>query len=95
VYNVAAILWLQFVVHVMLLPMINVLYLYISTFRSMCAVSNTAFFSTFLVSCFPDMLLRYFLNDFEMVRVSPIITGITFIFTNHTSYISIVSSLYI
>jgi hypothetical protein len=25
------------------------------------------------------MLLRYFLNDFEMVPVAPIITGITFV----------------
>ena len=27
------------------------------------------------------MLLTYFLNDFEMVPVAPIITGITFVFT--------------
>jgi len=33
VYNVAAILWLQFMVNVMLVPMIIALYLYISTFR--------------------------------------------------------------
>jgi len=29
VYNVAAILWLQFMVHVMLLQMINIFYFYI------------------------------------------------------------------
>jgi hypothetical protein len=29
------------------------------------------------------MLLTYFLNDFEMVPVTPIITGITFVFTFH------------
>jgi hypothetical protein len=28
---------------------------------------------------FPGMLLTYFLNDFEMVPVAPIITGITLI----------------
>jgi hypothetical protein len=29
------------------------------------------------------MLLTYFLNDFEMVPVAPIITGITLVFTFH------------
>jgi hypothetical protein len=42
VYSVAAVLYLQFIVHVMLLPMLNVLYFNISTFRSMCAVPNMA-----------------------------------------------------
>jgi hypothetical protein len=32
---------------------------------------------------FPGMLLRYFLNDSEMVPVSPTIIGITFVFTFH------------
>jgi hypothetical protein len=36
-----------------------------------------------LISCFPGMLLRYFLNDFELVLVAPVITGITFVFTSH------------
>jgi hypothetical protein len=30
-----------------------------------------------LISCFPGMLLKYFLKDFEMVPVAPIITGVT------------------
>jgi hypothetical protein len=38
VYNVAASLWLQFMVLVMLFPMMNVLYFCISTFQCMCAV---------------------------------------------------------
>jgi hypothetical protein len=33
VHNVAAILWLPFMVQVMLFPMINVLYLYATTIR--------------------------------------------------------------
>jgi hypothetical protein len=33
------------------------------------------------MSCFPGLLLRYFLNDFEMVPVVPIVTGITSVFT--------------
>jgi hypothetical protein len=40
------------------------------------------------------MLLTYFLHDFEMVPVAPIITGITLVFTFHMLCISIVRSLY-
>ena len=36
----------------------------------------------------------YFLNDFEIVPVAPIITGITFVFTFHMRCISIVKFLY-
>jgi hypothetical protein len=41
------------------------------------------------------MLLTYFLNDFEMVPVAPLVTGITFVFTFHMRCISIVRSLFI
>jgi hypothetical protein len=41
-HNVAAILHLQFLLHVMLFPRQNVLYFYINTFPSICAVRNTA-----------------------------------------------------
>jgi len=37
--------------------MLTVLYFYISTFRSMCAVPNMAVFCSSLISCFPGMLL--------------------------------------
>jgi hypothetical protein len=40
------------------------------------------------------MVLTYFLNNFEMVPVAPIITGITLVFTFHIHCISIVRSLY-
>jgi hypothetical protein len=40
------------------------------------------------------MVLTYFLNDFEMVPVASIITGITLVFTFHMRCISIVRSLY-
>ena len=53
-----------------------------------------AVFCSSLTSCFPGMLLTYFLNDFEIVPVAPIITGITFVYTFHMRCISIVSSLY-
>jgi hypothetical protein len=44
--------------------------------------------------CFDGMLLRYFLNEFEMVPVAPIFIGITFVFTPHMHSISIVRALY-
>ena len=63
-YSVAAILLLPFMVLISLVPVLNLLYFYISTFRSMCAVPNMAVFCTSLTSCFPVMLLTYFLNEF-------------------------------
>ena len=93
-YSVAAILLLLFMVLISLVSVLNVLYVYISTFRSMCAVPNMDVFCSALTSCFPGMLLAYFLNDFETVPVAPITTGITFVFTFHMRCISIVRSLY-
>ena len=80
-YSVAAILLLLFMVLISLVSVLNLLYFYISTFRSMYAVPNMAVFCSSLTSCFPGMLLTYFLNDFEIVPVVPIITVITFVFT--------------
>ena len=93
-YNVAAILLFLFMVLIPLVSVLNLLYFYISTFRSMCAVPNMVVSSSSLTSCCPGMLLTYFLNDYERVLVAPIITGITFVFTFHMCCISIVGSLY-
>jgi len=49
----------------------------------MCAVPSMAVSCSSLISRYPSMLLRYFLTDFEVVPVTPIITGITFFFTFH------------
>jgi len=49
----------------------------------MCAVPNMAVFWSSLTSCFPGMLLTYFLNGYEIVPVASIITGVTFVFTFH------------
>jgi len=94
-YIVAAILLLLFTVFISLFSLFSLLYFYISTFRNMCAVPNMAVFYSSLTSCFPGMLLTYFLNDFEIVPVAPIITGITFVFTFHMRCISIVRSSFI
>ena len=90
-YSAAAILLLLFMVLILLVSVLNLLYFYISTFQSTCAVPNMAVFCSSLTSCFPGMLFTYFLNDFEIVSVVPIIT---FVFTFHMGYISIVRSLY-
>jgi len=81
-------------VRISLVPALTPLYLYVSTFRSMCAVPNMAVLRSSLTSWFPGMLLTYFLNYFEMVPVASIITGIIFVFTFHVRCISIVRSLY-
>jgi len=47
------------------------------------------FFSS-LTSWFPGMLLTYFLNVFVIVPVTPIITGIIFVFTFHIRCIIII-----
>ena len=77
-----------------LVSVLNLLYFYISTFRSMCAVPNMTVFCSSLTSWLPGMLLTYLLNDFEIIPVASIITGITFVFTFHMHCISIIRSLY-
>jgi hypothetical protein len=57
----------------------------------MYAGPSVAVFWTALISCFPGILSRYYLNDFEMALVTP---GLTCIFTFYVSCISVVNSLY-
>ena len=83
VHNVAAVLYLQSMLHAMLLPMMNVLYFYISTSRSLCAAPSMAVCCSSFISCFPGTLLRYCLSDSVMVPVAPVITGINCAFTFH------------
>jgi hypothetical protein len=51
-YIVAAILSLLFMVPLFLVPALALLFFYISTFRSMCAVPNMAVFCSSVTSCF-------------------------------------------
>jgi len=78
-YIVAAILSL-FMVSLCLVPALVLLFFYVSTFRSMCAVHNMAVFCSSLTSWFPGMSLSYFLIDLEMVPVAPFIIGIILVF---------------
>ena len=48
-YSVAAILLLLFMVLISLVSVLNLLYFYISTFRSMCAVPNMTVFCSFII----------------------------------------------
>ena len=77
-----------------LVPALALLFFYVSTFRSMCAVPSMTVFCSSLTSWVPGMSLTYFLNDLEMVPVAPIITSITLAFTFHMRCISVVRSLY-
>jgi len=64
-------------------------FVHLGTFRSICAVPSSAvFFCGSLMMCFPGMLLRYYLSDFEMVSVGPVVTHTTFVLTYHIRCIS-------
>jgi hypothetical protein len=93
VCSVAAVLYLQFVLHVMPFPILNVLHFHLSTFRSLCAALSVTVFCSSLM-CFPGMLFRYRLNNSDMVPVAPVMTGVTFAFTFHMRWISVMRSLY-
>ena len=95
VYRVAAVLYLQFVLHVMLLHLWNMFCIFTLALSIVCVQCPIwLFFAVSLILCFPAMLFKYCLSDFEMVPVTPIITGITFSFTFHMGWISIMRSLY-
>jgi hypothetical protein len=72
-YSIAAVLLLLFMVPVSLVPALALLFFHVSTFRSMCAVPNMAVFCSSLTSWFPGTLFTYFLNDFEIVPVAPVL----------------------
>jgi hypothetical protein len=70
---VAAILSLLFMVPLFLVPALALLFFYVSTFRSMCAMPNMAVFCSSLTSCFPGMSLTYFLNVIIIIIIIIII----------------------
>jgi len=72
-YSVAAILLLLFMMHISLVSVLNLLYFYISTFRSICAV---IIFITIIISwlryCYNNACVAYEINprneDFKSTR---------------------------
>jgi hypothetical protein len=87
---VAANMVLLFMVFISLVLALTPLYLYVSTFRSMCAVPNMAVFCSSLTSQFPSMLLTYFLNDFEIVLLLFVVVVVVVCCT-HERIISLLS----
>ena len=63
-YSVSAIVSLLFMVSISLVTALALLYFYVSTFLSMCAVPNLAVFCSSFTSWLSGMLLMNFLNDF-------------------------------
>jgi hypothetical protein len=59
-YSVAAVLLLLFMVLISLVPVLNLLYFYISTFRNMCAVLNMDVFCSSLTSNFSLYVVHVF-----------------------------------
>jgi len=59
-YNVAAVLLLLFMVLISLVSVLNLLYFYISTFRSVCAVPTMAVFCSLLL-----LLLHFYMHKPE------------------------------
>ena len=59
-YSVVAVLLLLFMVLISLASVLNLLYFYISTLRSMCAVPNMAVFYSSLTSCFSSYVAHVF-----------------------------------
>ena len=59
-YSVAAVLLLLFMVLISLVPVLNLLYFYISTFRNMCAVLNMAVLCNSLTSNFSLYVVHVF-----------------------------------
>jgi hypothetical protein len=56
-FNVAAVLSLLFIVPMSLAAALALMYFYISTFRSMCAVPNMAVFCSSLSLWFPGIII--------------------------------------
>jgi len=85
VYNVAAVLYLQFVIQVMLLRSRNIF----RTFTLALAVVTVHcpiwlfFFCRFLISCSLDILLKYCLSDFEMFQ-SPLLIPVSLLLSCST-----------
>ena len=95
VNSIAALLYLQPVLHVMLFRPWNMFCTFTLVLSMLCVQCPIRlFFCISLISLFPGMLPRYCLSDFEMVPVAPIITDITFAFTFHVRWICITRSSY-
>jgi len=94
VYSVAAVPYLQSVLHVMLFRMLNMFCTFTSALPAVCVQCPIwLFFCISLISYFPGMLFRYCMSDFETVPVNSVTASISFLITFHMRWISIVRIL--
>ena len=95
VQSVAAVLYLQFLLHVMLFRMWNTMFCIFTLlfYEEGVQCPIWPFFAVPWFRAFPECCSGS-LNDLETVPVSPIITGISFNFTVYMRWISIIRSLY-
>ena len=94
VYSVAAVLYLQSVLHVMLFRVLHMFCTCTLALSAVCVQCPVRlFFCSTLVSDFPFMFLRYCLSDFEMLPVAPVIAGVTFVSAFHMRCFSTVRYL--
>ena len=73
--GVAAILLFLFMVLISLVSVLNLLYFYISTFRSMCAVPKMAVFCSSLTSWFPGIILLLLLLLLLLTAIGLLLGG--------------------
>jgi len=76
VYSAAAVLCLQFVLHAMIFRMFSMFCTFALVLSRMHVQCRMRLLFAVPFSCFPCMLLTYCPNDFEMVPLAPIITGL-------------------
>jgi hypothetical protein len=82
VYSVAADLYLRFVLHVMLFCMLGIFCTLTSVLAKLgYTVPIMAALCITFILCYPIVWHTFCLNDFEVVTVVSVITGITFAFT--------------
>jgi hypothetical protein len=83
VYCSAAVTLLKFMVTCNVISHVECFVLYVITFCNICSIPNIAVFCSSLISYSTSMLFRYCVNDFKMVPIAPVITGITFVFASY------------
>ena len=95
VYSVAAVLYLQSVLHVMLLRPWNMFCSFTLELSAVCMQRPTGLFLQFLNFVLSSFVAQVLSEQFWNGSSRPIITGINFAFTFHMHCISIMRSLYI
>ena len=77
-YSVSSSLSLLFMVSILLVPALVLLYFYVSTFRSVCAVPNMAVFCSSFTSWFPGMLLMFIIIIIIIIVVVVVVVVVGF-----------------